>query len=125
MNYIDGFVFPIPRDRLQDYRQMAKAVAEIWTEYGALAYQEYVGDDMTLNGTRSFTELVSAKADEAVVFGWVVFESRAARDEANRNVATDPRVADLMASSDSGFDASRMVYGGFETLVQLIKDGRD
>lgn len=114
-NYIDGFVFPVPRDRLDDYRRLAEAVAKIWQEHGAIDYLEYIGDDMKLDGTRSFPELLAATEDEAIVFGWVIFDSRETRDLANEKVASDPRMADLMASSDSGFDATRMAYGGFRS----------
>ncbi len=117
--YIDGFVFPIPRSRLRDYQQLADAVAAIWREHGALSYREYVGDDMALQGTRPFAEMLAAAEDEAVVFGWVTFDSRAARDRANEKVMADPRMAELMASSDSGFDAARMAYGGFKPLAGL------
>ena len=117
-HYIDGFVFPIPRDRLNEYKRLVQAVAEIWKEHGALDYFEYVGDDMNLEGTRSFADLVAATEDETIVFGWVVFDSREARDLANEKVAADPRMADLVASSNSGFDAKRMVYGGFRSLVR-------
>lgn len=117
-HYIDGFVLPVARDRLEDYRRLVKAVAAIWKEHGALDYREYVGDDMNLEGTRSFTDIVAAADDEAIVFGWVVFESRGARDLANEKVAADPRMADLINSSNSGFDAKRMVYGGFKSFVQ-------
>ena len=116
-HYIDGFVFPIPRDRIDDYKLLAEAVAKIWKEHGALDYCEYVGDDLKLEGTRSFTDLVAATEDEAIVFGWVVFVSREARDLANEKVAADPRMAVLIESSNSGFDAKRMAYGGFESLV--------
>ena len=116
--YIDGFVFPIPRDRVNEYKRVAEAVAEIWKEHGALDYLEYVGDDMNREGTRSFTDLVAATEDETIVFGWVVFDSREARDLANEKVAADPRMADLIDSSNSGFDAKRMAYGGFQSLVR-------
>jgi uncharacterized protein YbaA (DUF1428 family) len=115
--YIDGFVFPIPRDRLVEYQRLAQAVAEIWKEHGALDYREHVGDDLKLEGTRSFTDLLPATEEEVIVFGWVAFDSRAARDLANKKVAADPRMAELMASFDSGFDAKRMAYGGFKLLV--------
>jgi len=115
--YIDGFVLPISRERLADYKCLVESVAKIWKEHGALDYREYVGDDMHLEGTSSFTDLVSAKDDETIVFGWVVFESREARDLANQKVAADPRMAELMAGSNTGFDASRMAYGGFQPLV--------
>lgn len=117
-NYIDGFVLPVPRDCLNEYRRLVEAVAEIWREHGALDYCEFVGDDLKLEGTRSFTDLVAATEDEIIVFGWVVFDSREARDLANEKVAADPRMADLVDSSNSGFDAQRMVYGGFQSLVR-------
>jgi uncharacterized protein YbaA (DUF1428 family) len=116
-HYIDGFVFPLPRDRLNEYERLAEAVAEIWKEHGALDYWEYVGDDLNLQGTRSFTDLVAATEDETIVFGWVVFDSREARDLANEKVAADPRMVDLVVTSNSGFDAKRMAYGGFQSLV--------
>ena len=72
-NYIDGFVFPIPRIHLDEYKQAADKIAAIWKEHGALAYNEYVGDDLTLEGTRAFTDTIDVKDDEAVVFGWVLF----------------------------------------------------
>ena len=116
-HYIDGFVFPIERHRLKEYKRLADAVAEIWKEHGALDYWEYVGDDLVLEGTRSFTDLVAATEEETIVFGWVVFDSREARDLAIEKVAADPRMADLIDLSNSGFDAKRMVYGGFLSLV--------
>ncbi len=120
-NYIDGFVLPVPRDHLNEYGRVASKVAEIWREYGALAYFEYVGEDLKLEGTRSFPELVGAKEDEAIVFGWVVFSSREARDLANQQVPADPRMVELIGPlTDPArmvFDAKRMVYGGFQSLV--------
>lgn len=118
-DYIDGFVLPVPRDRLMEYKRLAEAVAEIWKEHGARDYREYIGDDLRLDGTRSFPELVATTEDEVIVFGWVVFDSREARDLANKKVAADPRMTDLVASSNSGFDASRMAYGGFRSLVVI------
>ena len=117
-DYIDGFAFPVSRDRLDHYKQLAEAVAEIWKEHGALDYREFLGDDLALEGTRSFTDALAATDADAIVFGWVVFESREARDAANAKVAADPRVAELMTDSNSGFDAERMAYGGFRAFIQ-------
>ena len=121
-NYIDAFVLPIPKIHLEEYQQVAEKVAAIWKEHGALSYFEYVGQDLKLEGTRSFPEFIDAKADEAIIFGWAVFESREARVLANKRVAADPRMADLvgplMDPNRIIFDAGRMVYGGFESLVQ-------
>lgn len=81
-----------------------------------------MGEDLNLEGTRSFTEVVDAKEDEAIVFGWVVFPSKEVRDQANEQVPNDPRMADLVSpltqSSRLIFDASRMVYGGFKPLSE-------
>ena len=121
-HYIDGFVLPVPRDRLDEYKSVVEAVAAIWKEHGALDYWEYVGDDSNLQGTRSFTDLVGATEDEIIVFGWVVFDSREARDLANEKVAADPRMANLtdplIDPSNPVFDAKRMAYGGFQSLVR-------
>ena len=121
-NYIDGFVFPVPRNQLNEYRLVAETVAEIWKEHGALSYFEYVGEDLKLEGTRSFPEFVEAKEDEAIIFGWLVFDSRETRDLANERVAEDPRMKDLMEPLTDPkrmvFDAKRMVYGGFQSFIQ-------
>lgn len=121
-NYIDGFVLPVPQIYLNAYRRVAEKVAEIWKEYGALAYFEYVGEDLKLEGIRSFIEVVDVKEDEAIVFGWVLFPSKETRDLANKQVPNDPRMVELVTplteSAKLIFDASRMVYGGFQSLVQ-------
>lgn len=116
-NYIDGFVLSVSRNRLDEYKLLVQAAADIWKEHGALEYREYVGDDLIRDGTRSFTDVVGATDGEVIVFGWVEFESRAARDLANDKVAADPRMADLIKSSNSGFNAERMAYGGFQSLI--------
>jgi uncharacterized protein YbaA (DUF1428 family) len=121
-HYIDGFILPVPRDQLKTYKDVVVKVAEIWKQYGAVNYSEYVCDESSLEGTRSFTDIADPKEDEVVIFGWVAFESREARDLANRRVAADPRMTDLIKpltnTSKPIFDAERMVYGVFRSLVQ-------
>lgn len=117
-NYVDGFVHSIPRDKIDEYKLLASKVAEIWKEHGALDYWECIGDDLYMEGTRSFIDLVAAETGEAILFGCVVFDSRETRDSANVKVAADPRMEELMSSSDVGFDAQRMAYGGFQAFVQ-------
>lgn len=121
-NYIDGFVFPVPRAYLNEYKNVAEKIAEIWKEYGALAYFEFVGDDLYLEGTKSFIETVNVKDDEEIVFGWVIFPSKEIRDLANKKVPKDPRMSALVAPLTNTerliFDANRMIYGGFKPLVQ-------
>jgi uncharacterized protein YbaA (DUF1428 family) len=122
-NYIDGFVFPVPGIHLNEYKDVAEKVAEIWKQYGALAYFEYVGEDLKLEGTRSFIDLVEMKEDEVIVFGWIVFPTKEIRDRANRQVPADPRMTEIVAQLTDPerliFDAERMVYGGFQSLVHL------
>ena len=121
-NYVDGFVLPIPKEHLDEYREAAELIAAIWKEYGALAYCECVGDDLHTEGLRSFVESAGAKEDEVVIFGWTVFATREARDYACEKVPADPRMAQLVTPlidpTKLIFDASRMVYGGFQALVE-------
>ena len=121
-NYIDGFTLPIPRNHLKEYKRAAESVAGIWKEHGALAYFEYVGDDLELEGTRSFQDLVGGNDDDAIIFGWVVFASREKRDLANERVMADPRMMELIDPlTDPArmvFDSKRMIYGGFKPLIQ-------
>ncbi|MEM9545329.1 MAG: DUF1428 domain-containing protein [Bacteroidota bacterium] len=120
-NYIDGYIFPLPRKHLEEYKRAAEQIAAIWKEYGALSYSEFVGDDMKLEGTQAFPEVINTNEDEVIVFGWVMFASKEARDLANKRVPEDARMADLVGPlvdpSKMIFDASRMVYGGFKPLV--------
>ncbi len=120
-NYIDGFVFPLPAEHLDTYKDVAENVADIWKEHGAISYHEFVRDDLNLKGTRSFTEILDLKEDEVVVFGWVVFPSKEVREVANERVPNDPRMTDLLAAIMNPekliFNAERMVYGGFRPLI--------
>ena len=119
--YIDGFVLPIPREYLDEYQWVASQLGAIWKEYGALEYHEWLGDDLTLEGTASFKTAVNASEGEVIVFGWVVFPSKDIRDKANRAVPEDPRMEKLVGpltnQSRLVFDATRMAYGGFKALV--------
>lgn len=121
-NYIDGFVYPIQREYLNEYKAIAQKIADIWKEHGALAYYEYVGDDLKLEGTKSFVDAVQLKEGEVVVFGWVVFPSKEVRDDANKQVPSDSRMSNLIEPlidpNRMIFDGSRMIYGGFQSLIQ-------
>ena len=94
--YIDGFVFPVPREHLKIYREVVEEIAEIWIEHGALEYSEFVADDFALEGTRSFVDAINSKEDEAIIFGWVVFDSPQARDLTHQRVDADSRMAELV-----------------------------
>ena len=121
-NYIDAFVLPIAREHLEEYKRVATGVAQIWKEHGALAYYEFVGEDHSMQGIRSFPDVIGASENEVVIFGWTVFDSREKRDLANQKVPRDPRMSELVGSLMNPermiFNAQRMVYGGFEALVK-------
>jgi len=120
-DYIDGFVFPIAKVNVNRYQKVAKQVSDIWKEHGAFAYYECLADDLFLEGTASFTDAVKAQKEETIVFGWGVFPSKEVRDFANKKVSTDSRIAHLIESLTNSkkviFDASRMVFGGFNAFI--------
>ena len=119
MAYIDGFVVPVPKKNVEAYRKMSTRAGKIWKEHGALEYWECVGDDVPKGKITSFTRSVKLKPSETVVFAWILYKNRAARDRINNKVMKDPRLADLMTPKAMPFDAKRMIYGGFKPLVKL------
>ena len=118
MTYIDGFVLPLPKKNLAAYRSMSRKAGKIWREYGALGYHECLGDDLDKMGGL-FPRMTKVKPGETVVFSWILFKSRAHRDKVNAKVMADPRLAAMMNPKDTPFDAKRMIYGGFESLVKV------
>ncbi|OOG39012.1 DUF1428 domain-containing protein [Polaromonas sp. A23] len=117
--YVDGFVVPVPTDKLDAYRRISRKAGKIWREYGALEYIECVADDVKPGKLTSFPQSVKLKANETVVFSWIVYTSRKQRDAINAKVMSDPRLADMMDPKAMPFDAKRMFFGGFKTLVEL------
>jgi uncharacterized protein YbaA (DUF1428 family) len=117
MQYVDGFLLPVPNKNLAAYRRLAQKAGKIWMEYGALAYVECVGDDVKPGKVTSFPQSVKLKPDETVIFSWIVYKSRAHRDRVNRQVMADPRLAD-MDPKTLPFDGKRMIWGGFKGLVE-------
>ena len=91
-HYVDGFVLPIPKDKIALYREIAEEAGKIWREHGALEYRECVGDDLDVKDQVPFPRIIESKPDETVVFAWIVFESREHRDEVNAKVMADPRL---------------------------------
>ena len=119
MAYVDGFIVPVPKKKLAAYRNLARKAGKIWREYGALEFKECVADDVKMGKWTSFPRSVKRKPNETVMFSYIVYKSRAHRDRVNAKVLADPRVAAMMDSDAMPFDAERMVYGGFDTLVHL------
>lgn len=119
MNYVDGFVVPVPKKNLPAYRRMAQKAGKVWMEYGAIEYVECVADDVKPGKSTSFPQSVKLKPDETVVFSYIVYKSRAQRDRIMAKVMKDPRLAAMMDPKAMPFDGKRMFYGGFKTLVKL------
>jgi uncharacterized protein YbaA (DUF1428 family) len=117
MAYVDGFVLAVPRDNLDAYKEMARKAGAVWKEFGALAYVECLGDDTPVGEVTSFPRAVQAKDGEIVVFSWIVYPSRAQRDAINAKVMSDPRLK--FDAESMPFDGKRMIFGGFETFLEL------
>ncbi|RPJ53149.1 MAG: DUF1428 domain-containing protein [Methanobacteriota archaeon] len=120
MKYVDGFVIAVPEKNMDAYRQMAEQAGKIWKKYGALHYYECVGDDLAPEGAGiKFPQTVQAKPGETVVFSFIVYKSRAHRDEVNANVMKDPFMNNPeFKDKPMPFDMKRMAYGGFNVIVE-------
>lgn len=115
MPYVDGFVIPVKKDKVDVYKAHAKKAGEVWMELGALSFVECVGDDVPYGQITSFPRAVQAGDDEVVIFSWIVYKSRADRDAIVAKVLADPRIV----GSDMPFDGKRLIHGGFEMMIQM------
>jgi uncharacterized protein YbaA (DUF1428 family) len=118
MAYVDGFVLPVPKQKLAAYRALARKAGKIWMEYGALEYHECVEDDVKPGKHTSFPQAVKRKPGEVVVFSWIVYKSRAQRDRINAKVMADPRMSAICPPDKMPFDGKRMFFGGFKPIVK-------
>jgi uncharacterized protein YbaA (DUF1428 family) len=116
--YVDGFVFAVPKNKVEEYRKVARKAGKVWKEHGALEYIECIGDDVPKGKVTDFATSVKAKRNEVVGFSWIVYRSRKHRDAVNKKVMSDPRLTDY-DPKDMPADMSRMIYGGFKAIVEL------
>jgi uncharacterized protein YbaA (DUF1428 family) len=119
MAYVDGFVVPVPKKKVQAYRSMARKAGKIWREHGALEFRECVADDVKVGKRTSFPRSVKLKPGETVFFSYIVFRSKGDRNRVNAKVMKDKRLASMMDPKAMPFDAKRMIYGGFKTVVDV------
>ena len=115
MNYIDGFIAAVPTANRARYKKHAEAAAVVFKEHGALGLVECWGDDVPQGKLTSFPMAVKCKDDETVVFSWISWPSKKARDEGMKKVMADAR----LKPEDMPFDGKRLIYGGFEVLVDV------
>ena len=117
MKYVDGFLLPVPKKNLPAYRRMAALAGKVWRDHGALDYKECVAEDLKVQCGVPFSRQMKLKPGETVMFSYIVYKSRAHRDRVNAKVMKDPRIAQMCDPKDMPFDIKRMVYGGFQVLV--------
>jgi len=118
MTYVDGFVLPLPTAAIDRYKQIATKAKEVWLRHGALEYREAVGDDLNIEGMTPFTSAIRTEPGETIVFAWILYKDRAHRDEVNKKVMVDPELAAMCTPDSMPFDMKRMLYGGFQVLVE-------
>lgn len=115
MTYVDGFVAAVPTVNRETYRKFAERAAAVFREHGALKVIECWGDDVPEGKLTSFPMAVKLQKEETVVFSWITWPSREARDAGMKKVMADPRLQP--ASDPMPFDGKRLIYGGFEMIV--------
>jgi uncharacterized protein YbaA (DUF1428 family) len=115
MNYIDGYLIPVPTANRETYRRVAETAAVVFKENGALSVVECWGDDVREGKLTSFTMAVQRKEDEAVVFSWIMWPSKEVRDAGMKKAMEDPRLQAGM--NPMPFDGKRMIFGGFQVIV--------
>ena len=115
MNYVAGFVTAVPAANKEAYRHSAVAAAGMFNDLGVTRMVEAWGDDVPDGKITDFKGAVKAKPDEVIVFSWHEYPSKAVAEAANSRMMTDPRMAEIVATMP--FDAQRMIYGGFELIV--------
>lgn len=118
--YVDGFVLPIPKKSVAQYKKIAKLAGKVWMEYGALEYVECIADDVKPGKITSFPQSVKLKANEVVFFSYIVYKSKAQRNSILKKVMADPRIKN-MGPDSCPFDAKRMFWGGFKSAVLFKK----
>lgn len=117
--YVDGFILPIPRKKLNAYKKMATIAAKVWLDHGAISYVECMGDDIQKGKVTSFPQSVKLKKGEVVFFSWVTYKSRKHRDQVMKKVMNDERLNVYMDETKMPFDGMRMFWGGFKPVVQF------
>ena len=117
--YVDGFVLPVPKDKLKDYVRLSKKAGKVWKEHGAIEYVENVADDVKPGKWTSFPQSVKLKPNEVVVFSYIVYPNRKVRDACNAKVMADPRLKKMFDPKKMPFDGKRMFWGGFKPIVRM------
>ena len=117
MAYVDGFIAAVPTSNKQAYIDHARAVGPVFKEHGALSVVDCWGDDVPDGEVTSFAMAVKAGEDETIVFSWVAWPDKAARDAGMEKVFADPRMQE--DQNPMPFDGKRLIYGGFQMVSEM------
>ena len=117
MSYIDGFVIAVPTANRQAFIDHARKFDPLFLEFGATRVVEGWGDDVPDGKVTDFRRAVQATGDESVCFSWVEWPDKATRDAAMAKMMEDPRMDP--AANPMPFDGKRMIFGGFDNVVDL------
>ena len=118
MSYIDGYVIPVPTENREAYRELAILAAQIFQDHGALRVVECWGDDVPDGKVTDFRRSVKAEPGEVVVFSWIEWPSKDARDAGMAKFMADPR---MKPRAPAPFDGKRMIFGGFTPLLDTAR----
>lgn len=116
MSYVDGFVAAVPTANKNQYIEHARLAAEVFRECGAERVMECWGDDVPEGKVTSFPMAVQCQPDETVVFSWILWPNREARDRGMQQAMEDPRLSP--ETNPMPFDGKRLIYGGFEMVME-------
>ena len=119
MSYVDGFVLPVPKRRMREYRKMAEMGRKAWMKHGALDYKECAGDDLAKKWGTTFTRMMKLKPGETAVFAYIVFKSRAHRDRVNAKVIKEMKA--MVGPPDMPVDMKRMVVRRLQDAGRVIR----
>ena len=114
MTYVDGFVLAVPTAKKEAYLKHAKDCVPIFKKYGALRLVENWGVDVPNGEITSMPMAVQLKPDETVLFSWIEWPSKEARDKGMEQLMKDPF---FQGDPEMPFDGKRMIFGGFQTIL--------
>jgi len=112
--YVDGFVIPIKRNKVKEYKKLATWGKRVWMKHGALSYYECVIDDFSKHG-RGFKKMCNLKAGETAIFAFIVYKSKPHRDQVNKRAMKEMDKAGPPPKMP--FDMKRFAMAGCKAIV--------
>lgn len=116
MNYVDCVVAAVPTKNKDAYIEHAKEAWQVFKDHGALGMVECWGDDVPDGEVTSFPMAVKCAEDETVVCAWITWPSKEVHDLGMQKVMEDERMSP--ENNPMPFDGKRLIYGGFEVILE-------